>query len=532
MVTQAVSYLSGEDPGTIKANEEYQRAFQEMLTSLDARKNRMFDPELLALAQGFLQPTKTGSFGESLGYAAGSMREAQQQTAAENQKFAEARLNLAGRGLELERQKARERAFEREIGGAPAATPAAPGRPATAEAGPGQAATPQGAAPGAPAAAGSAVGVAPQGIKVSQGDPNFPTRERFLRTQLADGKTLSDATLAWNKLLKDNEEVRDVGTYNRALGMLFPNPNVTEVERKIGQSTYIMPAGIAFQMDAARIANDTDKYQALVQRFLAGEGGEPPKSKQQSDIEQEAAKTYASEMAKKSAEKESQLENRNQAAQRTFASATRIMDMASKSPQALGIFQNANLMSSLGTLLKETVRVGGTSVGLGDIEGAVRQSLPNVKKEDVDRVALIASELAEIELAYTQLYMAKQGQVTEGERAIVRQLGGNVSNSAPVLIKKAQLMAARSQFDMNVADKFYTLKEANPKLTYLQFERSPEYRQMTKQYNEELAQRFGGQSAVPRPAGGGQSPPAATGSQTGTAPFSGARQRVDTILGR
>jgi len=41
-----------------------------MRESLDSRKNRWFDPVLMQTAAGFLKPTKTGSFGESLGYAA------------------------------------------------------------------------------------------------------------------------------------------------------------------------------------------------------------------------------------------------------------------------------------------------------------------------------------------------------------------------------------------------------------------------------------------------------------------------------
>jgi hypothetical protein len=510
MATQSVSYLSGEDPGTAKANAEYQDALEKMLAALDSRKNRMFDPQLLALAEGFLTPTKTGSFGESLGYAAGSLRQAQERQAEQDQKLAEARLGLAGKGLELERQRARERAFMQEIGGpAEAAAMPTPGGPAGAAPTGAPGAVPAGGQPAAGAAA-------PQGIRVSPGDPKFPTREQFLRRQMLDGKPLTDAMKAWEDLRKQNEEVRDVGTLNRATGMFYPNPNVSEVERKVGQSTYTMPAGVAFRLDAALLSGDREGYNKMVREFLAGPTGEPPKSKQESEIQQEEAKTYAAEMAKKAAEKEALLEQRNQAAQRAFGSATRIIDLAKQSPQALGILQNANVMSAIGTLLKDSIRVGNTSVGLGDIEGALRQVLPGVKKEDLDRVSLIASELAEIELAYTQLYMAKQGAITEGERAIVRQLGGSISNSADVLIKKSQLLAARSQHDMNVADKFYAMKDANPKLTYLQFERSPEYREMTKKYNDDLARQFGGQAAVPRPAGAGPAQTAPTRPPTGT----------------
>ena len=57
---------------------------------LDTRKNRMFDPVLMQTAAGFLKPTKTGSFGESLGYAAenaGAEAEKEMLRNRENQKL-------------------------------------------------------------------------------------------------------------------------------------------------------------------------------------------------------------------------------------------------------------------------------------------------------------------------------------------------------------------------------------------------------------------------------------------------------------
>jgi len=43
---------------------------EKLKSSLDSRKGLPFDPVMMAGAAGFLKPTKTGSFGESLGYAA------------------------------------------------------------------------------------------------------------------------------------------------------------------------------------------------------------------------------------------------------------------------------------------------------------------------------------------------------------------------------------------------------------------------------------------------------------------------------
>ena len=47
------SYLPGEDLDTLEANRRYQEALSKLTESLDSRKNRFFDPTLLAMAQGF-----------------------------------------------------------------------------------------------------------------------------------------------------------------------------------------------------------------------------------------------------------------------------------------------------------------------------------------------------------------------------------------------------------------------------------------------------------------------------------------------
>ena len=329
--------------------------------------------------------------------------------------------------------------------------------------------------------------------------------------------------------------MRDVGVYNRATGIFSPIPNVSEVDRKIGQSTYTMPAGIAFQLDAARIAGDQKKYQELVQQFMRGAGGEPPKSKQQSELEAKEAEAYATESAKKAVEQEANLDRQYTTAQRISGSAQRLMDLVKQSPQAFGLFQQGNLMSSIGTLLSSTIRAGSTTIGLGDIEGAVRQAMGNVKKEDIARVSLAASELANIELAFTQMELAKQGQVTEGERAIVRRLGGSISDTAEVLMQKAALVKSNADFNIRLADRFYDLKEKSPRLTFTQFMRSSEGRQMYKEQEEKVSRMF-----APQPATTGARPaatatgaaPIAPGAQPGAAPYQNARQRVNEMLGR
>jgi len=85
-----------------------------MQTYLDARKrandafeerqNRLIDPVYLAMAQGFLAPTKTGSFGESLGNVAAQVGPAQSAEDKRIMEMAKMRLDMATQGLSTEIQ--------------------------------------------------------------------------------------------------------------------------------------------------------------------------------------------------------------------------------------------------------------------------------------------------------------------------------------------------------------------------------------------------------------------------------------------
>jgi len=109
MATSAI-YAPDEE-----AQRKYQEALDRVTQSLDARKNRLFDPVLLAMAEGFLAPTRTGSFGESLGIAAGKLRGAEEARAKEDQELAKAQLELAQQGMQLQRQRQMSQAYEQAL---------------------------------------------------------------------------------------------------------------------------------------------------------------------------------------------------------------------------------------------------------------------------------------------------------------------------------------------------------------------------------------------------------------------------------
>jgi hypothetical protein len=61
------------------ADEAYSTAMQQLMSTLEARQNRGSSNTLLAIAEGLLSPTATGSFGEGLGQAARAVRGVQAQ---------------------------------------------------------------------------------------------------------------------------------------------------------------------------------------------------------------------------------------------------------------------------------------------------------------------------------------------------------------------------------------------------------------------------------------------------------------------
>lgn len=86
------------------AMQEYLDAQKNARDKYDERNNRLFDPTMLAMAQGFLAPTKTGSFGESLGNVAAAVGPAQAAEEKRTMEMAKMRLEMAQQGVQTDIQ--------------------------------------------------------------------------------------------------------------------------------------------------------------------------------------------------------------------------------------------------------------------------------------------------------------------------------------------------------------------------------------------------------------------------------------------
>jgi hypothetical protein len=103
-----------------KENTEASERTKKLLESLDSRRNMPFNPMLMKLAAGMLRPTKTGSFGESLGYAAEGMSEQAEKEFKQRQEDAKLRFELESKMAEQRRQAAGMEVTNKLFSGRPA----------------------------------------------------------------------------------------------------------------------------------------------------------------------------------------------------------------------------------------------------------------------------------------------------------------------------------------------------------------------------------------------------------------------------
>jgi hypothetical protein len=98
--------MGGDTEEYKRAKAEVDAAREAMKEALANRKDRI-DPSALALAQGFLAPTRTGSFGESLGTAVGAYAKSQEGEADRNAQLAKMRYELSQTALRDEQEAAK-----------------------------------------------------------------------------------------------------------------------------------------------------------------------------------------------------------------------------------------------------------------------------------------------------------------------------------------------------------------------------------------------------------------------------------------
>ena len=529
--------------------DEYTAAQKEARDILAQRNSRLLDPVALAAAQGFFAPTKTGSFGESLGNVAAALGPAQQGEEKRTMDMAKMRMELAQQGLQtsIQGQTALQdqEVFNRNAYKAPTAQPTAPaaGMPPPAVA-PSLPSAPAAPAPQPPsgALAQASPPVAPPAAQPSPlaqaapqpapqpaqpiGQQLFPAQpdtwdaeetERALALK-RQGKPMGEIMKEIDETRRKNIVVNERGATNIKTGQVFAPVDPTPTEVRIpDKGVFTTTKTLASRLANAQANNNPEEYYKVADLITQGmkrppvanapapanatptgtaPAGAPVQSgllsKEQEETLAARKKELATGEAKSEVERRKTLPDDIKRYDSLARSADSLYEIVNKNPKGFGTFDKAGVLPAIGVLVRDGIRANKVNVDMGGFEDAFRAANPRIKDSDINAVRLGASEQANIELNYANMFLKGTGPITEGERAIVRRAGaGNVSMSPDVLKIRAQAVSKRASYERDDLNAYREFVAKNPDSTYLNYMDTPKFKSLYSDYDNDMRKMAG-----------------------------------------
>ena len=591
---KTTGYVSGEDPDTIEANRVYQDALARLSQSLDTRKNRFFDPVWLAAAQGFGAPTQTGGFGESLSNAAKSISAAQAEDIKQQQEIDQQRVAAAGKGVELQRMRAKDADIAKWLQGdqsgpiagpqagplaGPLSAAVAGSRAASPVGGPLTTSVPTAPEPAVPDVA-SAAPVRPPsvvqpsplapittaqvalpsnaeddgGVQIFPENRNFMTAREYVSLNRNSGKPLGELIKEGMELERKNLEVKESGTTNLRTGRFYAS-NAEPVDIRIfaegyNGGTFTVPKSVALQLSVLQRQGNEAGYKALADKFTGRTFGRPagaapvaggavPVGKAPASVgsgsNEDRAKAAARTKALAEADTAIEVENRK--------------DFATRGKDSSEMLATANVMRSFtadpnfnkmtGILSNDKISSG---IGLlfRDGIGGKNFSIGIPAIEDIMRNAGLTKEQQATYRTFlmyaTQMQLnaekAMKGATSQPERLILGSANISPQDTAESVRRKADLLTTKGQFDRQAARAFKASK-----MTAEEFLDSDQYMGMYDKYFADISGIATGLKAYQNPAAAAPAGAQPTGTQPARTPpvsdpIKAARDRVRQELNK
>lgn len=448
---------------------------KKMQESLSKRTQLPYDPRFMALGVGLAQPTKTGSFVESLGQGMGKFHEATMGEQERQQGLDTQNLDLMMKRQQLQQKLAGSGLIQSLAG------------------------SPQGALP-MPSQSGAPTGIPLGGTAVPTGMPGGMPPMGASRPGLPT--TVTGFNPIGRKELVTAQQIGDTDTEK----FLF-NLQKAEVEAKkaadAGYTEITNPyndkkvkvrtevADAFFQ--SAREAATRNDPQILV-KFMAENGIIPPKVNKGATGQNvyETPRTALEEAQ----EKERLTQTEKTRAESSEKSAGQLKDRASV---AFDNTQTANDMISyvkanpevfnlLNTGKVKDVVMQALGAGIQTPSGSISLPVQQLKKlglndDQISTLQMFAQSAAQLNIQFRRT-MQGQGQITEKESQLAAELGAMPSDNSTVIRLKSELLIERSKFD----DKSYGawLEYRKTGKSYDEFLHSNDYKELKSEYSDTL----------------------------------------------
>jgi hypothetical protein len=517
-----------------EAREALENQMRVLRESADIRMNMPFDTSLMAAASGFLKPTKTGSFGESLGYAAEAYASdadkallRKQQAAKQQLELAQAEQAMGSKNLEFEHML--------KMAGID------PSR-ATTLAGP-TALSPQAGttAGGAPAASGTASQAAPAQTYGQTGAPNEmpPITDRDITTAYAISKEHGDKIAAIAKAQREDLIFNEGNVFSRSQRKFL---EVTPPNEKPGEFDF-GPAGARktspeVYREYRKIlgTGDQDKlYDFYVrQGWLSGAAksagtapaGQPPKGnaptaalsdkteknpfglpaafESEYDKEQrkrleaieDAAKKESrvaieAQRAKTGEERASSLINRGETAPTIRAIAKDMNSLATSNPRVFDLLQRPEISDRFARFLKEGLQAGQFGSFSIPTEILAQNKYNDITTKDLEALQMYSQASARLVTELRkQSRVPGEGATSESEGKLYATVEALPSDSSRVIRLKSELLELRTDFDEKAAQLWVNWRDDHPGKSFDNFRlHSPEFKALRSAFDKALDDR-------------------------------------------
>jgi hypothetical protein len=509
--------------GDDEASRKYEEAVALLANSLGERK-RLFDPTYLAFAQGILAPTQTGGFGEALGNAAKSVGTAQDAEEKRNQELLQARVTVAGQGVEMSRAKANERQVQEYLRG----------RNPPPEAGPlsqgvGQTSTEDSAPPPAPSVGALSLTDAPTppalptapsgpltpkataalpaallpppnapsglqgGRQIMPPNPAYMTQDEYVRLNAGKGIPLGELLAKGAEIERHNVAKTEGAMVNLRTGKGYSIKDSIVDHPIYGPEyegkTFKISEQAALRLSQLQMENNYAEYKKLADAATGRGFGKPTVGQAAKPVDNSVeGKAIALEREKELAKAATtqEVEDRKNFAQRardadetiTTANVFRKFAADPNAKNMFGILNNDKISSGVATLVRDGIGLPGFTVGTKAIEDVMRNA--NLSTADQAKYRTFLTYAAMMQLQ-GQKYM--KGAVSDNEQKLLANSGIGPQDTPETIRTKADVLTKRAQKDRLVAKAF-----KNSKMTAEEFLDSDKYGEIMDKFNTEIAE--------------------------------------------
>lgn len=455
------------------ASKQLSDQMELMRSNLDRRTNIPFDPTLMQAAAGFLAPTKTGSFGESLGAAAGNAATQAEKDWLRNQETEKIKMELAQKQALLQQQVAgREFLTQQGTFGEP--------RVISQPSGGATGATGSASATGVATGAGSATGetqrplgwVTERDISIAEaiGDPSTikHIEERFKRQQ--------------EQLKQETEQKRvEQGEYGQKFTPYLLNDPIEGISVKQRGLYEVALERFNKTHDEQELLQFYDKLGWLPPESRTATGFTKPLSKYERESQQAGNKAFSEQQGKEDVAEQTTLLDNYKIAPQQIALAREAKSLAISAPNAFKLLNNKDYRTwwdGLSAAAKAGMTTPGGTISI-PTDILEQSGLSNTEIQALQNFATIEAKFS---LTSARTYLKGQGSVSNMERELVAQLGTKASDRPEVIQMKADAIELRADFDKKLYLAYDAWRDKNEHAPMRKFITSTEYDNVVDKY--------------------------------------------------